>query len=72
MPMGGKLGTTIEVTITGEHLDEAGDLIFSDRRIAAKPRLDAAGAQEVATNGRARIRPGRRAGRLDDHVGPHE
>ncbi len=42
-PMGGKVGTEVEVAITGEHLDEAGDLIFSDPRITAKPRLDAAG-----------------------------
>lgn len=43
-PMGGKVGTTVEVAITGEHLDDAGDLVFSDRRIAAKRKLDAAGA----------------------------
>lgn len=43
MPMGGKVGTEFEVVITGEHLDDAGDLIFSDRRITAKPKLDTAG-----------------------------
>src|SRR5262245_35560080 len=43
IPMGGKVGTEFEVTITGEHLDEAGDLIFSDRRITAKCKLDTAG-----------------------------
>ena len=42
MPMGGKVGTEVEVAITGEHLDEAGDLIFSDPRITAKPKLDPA------------------------------
>jgi hypothetical protein len=47
MPMGGKVGTEIEVAITGEHLDEAGDLIFSDRRITAKRKLDAANAPIV-------------------------
>ena len=26
MPMGGKVGTQVEIAITGEHLDEAGDL----------------------------------------------
>lgn len=38
MPMGGKVGTTIEIAITGEHLDDAGDLIFSDPKITAKPK----------------------------------
>ncbi len=42
-PMGGKAGTTVEVVVTGEYLDEAGDLVFSDRRITAKRKLDAAG-----------------------------
>ncbi len=41
--MGGKVGTEFEVTIAGEHLDEAGDLIFSDPRIVAKRKLDTAG-----------------------------
>ncbi len=44
MPMGGKVGTEFEVIITGEHLDEVGDLIFSDPRITAKRKLDTAGA----------------------------
>ena len=43
MPMGGKVGTQVEVTITGEHLDDAEDLIFSDSKITAKRKLDAAG-----------------------------
>lgn len=42
-PMGGKVGTEVEVVIAGEHLDDAGELIFSDARIAAKKKLDAAG-----------------------------
>lgn len=42
-PMGGKVGSTVEVAITGEHLDDAGDLLFSDRRITAKRKLDGAG-----------------------------
>lgn len=44
VPMGGKVGTEVEVVITGEHLDEAEDLIFSDSRITAKHKLDSAGA----------------------------
>lgn len=43
VPMGGKVGTTFDVTITGEHLDDATDLIFSDSRIVAKRKQDAAG-----------------------------
>jgi hypothetical protein len=43
MPMGGKVGTTVEVAITGEHLEEASALIFSDPRITAKRKLDPAG-----------------------------
>src|SRR5262245_32360193 len=42
-PMGGKVGTEVEIAITGEHLEEVGDLIFSDPRIKAKRKL-AAGA----------------------------
>lgn len=42
-PMGGKVGTTFEVAITGEHLEDAGDLLFSDSRITAKRKLDAGG-----------------------------
>jgi hypothetical protein len=44
VPMGGKIGTEFEVAISGEHLDEAEDLIFSDSRITAKRKLDASGA----------------------------
>jgi len=40
MPMGGKAGTTVEVAVTGEHLDDAGDLTFSDPRITAKRKPD--------------------------------
>ncbi|MCC7419685.1 MAG: serine protease [Planctomycetaceae bacterium] len=43
MPMGGKAGTQVEITITGEHLDDASDLRFSDPRLTATPKLDAAG-----------------------------
>lgn len=44
MPMGGQAGTEFEVAITGEHLDEAGELIFSDPRITANRKVDAGGA----------------------------
>jgi len=45
MPMGGKVGSQIEIAITGEHLDGATDLVFSDKRIQAKFKLDASGAR---------------------------
>lgn len=47
MPMGGKLGTQFEIIISGEHLDELGELAFSDRRITAVQKLDAAGQPEA-------------------------
>lgn len=42
-PMGGKVGSTFEVTITGEHLDDVSDLIFSESRIKTKQAIDSAG-----------------------------
>ena len=35
-PMGGKAGTTVDVVVSGEYLDEVGNLVFSDARITAK------------------------------------
>ena len=46
MPMGGKAGETIEVTISGESLEDADELVFSDPRIKASRKLDAAGKPE--------------------------
>ncbi len=43
LPMGGQVGTRFEVTIGGEHLDDAGELVFSDARITAARLLDAQG-----------------------------
>jgi len=43
MPMGGQAGTQVEITITGEHLDAADELMFSDPRITAVRKLDAKG-----------------------------
>lgn len=43
MPMGGEVGTEVEILITGENLEEAGDLIFSDPHIVARAKLDADG-----------------------------
>lgn len=36
-PMGGKAGTTVEVAISGEYLEDVEGLTFSDPRITAKP-----------------------------------
>lgn len=41
MPMGGQSGMQFDVTISGEFLEEADELTFSDPRISAKPKLDA-------------------------------
>ncbi len=41
--MGGRVGSQFDVVITGEHLYEAGELVFSDPRIRAKQKLDSAG-----------------------------
>jgi len=43
MPMGGQVGTEVEVTITGEHLDDAQELLFSHPGIRAVPLRDSAG-----------------------------
>jgi hypothetical protein len=43
MPMGGTIGSQVEVTISGEHLDDADELVFSDPHITATRKLDAAG-----------------------------
>lgn len=42
-PMGGQAGTQVEITITGEHLDDLTDLIFSDVRLSAAPLRSAEG-----------------------------
>ena len=46
MPMGGKAGSEIEATISGENLDEADELVFSDPRIKPSRRLAAAANPE--------------------------
>lgn len=37
MPMGGQAGTNVEVTITGENIEDVTELTFSSPKIAAKP-----------------------------------
>ncbi|HEX7378177.1 MAG TPA: PPC domain-containing protein [Pirellulales bacterium] len=47
MPMGGKVGSQVEIAITGESLDGVDELVFSDPRLTAAPKLDAAGKPEA-------------------------
>ena len=42
-PMGGQVGTAVDVTITGDHIDDADVLTFSHPGIAAEPKRDANG-----------------------------
>lgn len=43
MPMGGKAGTEFEITVTGENIDDGGDLIFSHPGLTATPQKSADG-----------------------------
>ena len=43
MPMGGQVGTQVEVTISGDYLEDLDELTFSDPRITATSKLDSAG-----------------------------
>jgi len=43
MPMGGTVGTSFDVTITGDNIDEARELIFQHPGIKAVAKLDASG-----------------------------
>jgi hypothetical protein len=42
-PMGGQVGTQVDITITGEELDNAGEILFSAPHLTAAPKLDANG-----------------------------
>ncbi len=46
MPMGGQVGTTVEVSITGESIEDITDLLFSAPGITAKPKTAADGKAE--------------------------
>lgn len=46
MPMGGQLGTEVEVSISGESIEDVEQLLFSHPGITAEPKLDAAGKPE--------------------------
>lgn len=43
MPMGGQAGTNVDVTITGESVEDVRELLFSSPKITAKPLVDANG-----------------------------
>ncbi len=45
--MGAKVGSQVEVTISGEHIDDADELTFSDKRITAARKVNAAGQPEL-------------------------
>ncbi len=58
-PAGGKAGTTFDVAVAGEHLDDAGDLLFSDPRVTARRKPDAADRYAVT------VAPGHPAGLVE-------
>lgn len=43
MPMGGQVGTQVELMVTGEYLEDADQLLFSDSRITASRKVDSNG-----------------------------
>ncbi len=43
MPMGASAGSTVEVSITGENIDDDIQLIFSNPTLSAQPKLDPSG-----------------------------
>ncbi|MFN9718150.1 MAG: serine protease [Planctomycetota bacterium] len=45
MPMGGQIGTTVEIVVTGENIEDASELRFTHPGITAAPKLDAEGDQ---------------------------
>jgi hypothetical protein len=47
MPMGGTVGTQVEITVTGENVEDATELLFTHPGLTAAPKLDA-GGQPVA------------------------
>ena len=49
MPMGGRAGSEIEITITGEHIEDVSELRFSSPGITAAPKLDDSGQPQPNT-----------------------
>jgi len=46
MPMGGTVGSQVEIKISGENIEDVDELYFSDTRLKATRKLDAAGKPE--------------------------
>jgi hypothetical protein len=44
MPMGAAAGSTVEVAVTGENIDEDSQLFFSNPKLSAQPKLEPSGA----------------------------
>jgi len=47
MPMGGMVGSQVEITITGENIEDVSELIFSHPGLTATQKLDANGQPEL-------------------------
>lgn len=62
MPMGGQAGRSVEVTITGDHMEDVTDLTFSTPKIQATPVAGAANKFQVS------IAPDAEAGVYDARV----
>lgn len=46
MPMGGQVGTQVPITITGQHIDDAAELVFTHPGLTATRQLNEAGQAE--------------------------
>ena len=47
MPMGGTVGSQVEIKISGENIEDVDELYFSDSRLKASRKLDASGKPET-------------------------
>ncbi len=47
MPMGGTVGSQVEIKISGENIEDADEMYFSDTRLKASRKLDASGKPEA-------------------------
>ncbi|MFM8584756.1 MAG: serine protease [Planctomycetaceae bacterium] len=66
-PLGGQAGTTVEVKVTGEHLDGADQLLFRSEKLVATPKLDAAG-RPLPLEFRIQIAPDTPPGLYEGHL----
>jgi len=66
-PMGGTQGTKVDITLTGDHLDGAEELIFSSPQVTARKKLDANG-QPVANQYTVTIAAECEPGLYETHV----